>query len=168
MAQYEGSDQDKKVKGNSEIPLLQKIAIVMAAMGDTISGEIMKQLNDYQLESIVVVLADLESIPVEVMEQVIKEVVSDGIIVGNTNGKICGGVDFARAALERACGPHKAQDILSRASLERGWKLPADNRVYSDENVMPNEIWMAVKVFPDYARWALANQGAEDVWKGIL
>jgi len=32
----------------------------------------------------------------------------------------------------------------------------------------PNEIWMAVKVFPAYVRWALINQGEEDALKGIL
>ena len=43
-----------------------------------------------------------------------------------------------------------------------------DKGIYSDENVRPNEIWMAVKVFPDYVRWALLNQEEEGAWKGIL
>jgi len=163
MAQSESSNSSKEKEERSDFPLLQKIAIVMAAVGDTIAGEVVKQLDDCQIESIAMALADLENVTTETMDCVLKEFAPNVVAVESGEEISRGGIDFARATLTRACGPRKAQEILDRCVLSG-----IDKGIYSDENVRPNEIWMAVKVFPDYVRWALLNQEEEGAWKGIL
>lgn len=65
-------------------------------------------------------------------------------------------------------GRRKSGALSSAGGRRRAYSAEIGKGIYSDENVRPNEIWMAVKVFPNYVRGALINQGAEGAWKGIL
>ena len=69
MAQYE-VDQNEEVEDDSnEIPLLQKVAIVMVALGEDTSGEVLKHLDDYEIEDITQAIAGLKSIAPSLIEQ---------------------------------------------------------------------------------------------------
>ena len=51
MAQYNrDNDDDLDDDDGPEVPLIQKVAIVMVALGEEVSGEVMKHLSDYEIE----------------------------------------------------------------------------------------------------------------------
>ena len=103
----DGADED------SEIPTMQKVAILMVSLGEDVSGEVMKHLTDFEIEEITQAIAGLKNIGTELMDQVLEEF-EQSLMAGEWVST--GGVDFARTALERAVGPRKAQEILDRVS----------------------------------------------------
>ena len=113
MTQYaQEPDKDFEVDpGDSEpeLPSTQKVAIVMVALGEGVSGEVMKHLSDYEIEEITQAIAGLKNTSIDVMDRILNEFEAS-LLAGEWVSQ--GGVDFARQALERAVGPRKAQEIL--------------------------------------------------------
>ena len=110
MAEFENAQG-----GEDSLPPLQKVAIVMVALGEEASGEVMKHLTDYEIEEITQAIAGLKNISVEVMDGILEEF-EQLLVAGEWISQ--GGLDFARQALERAVGPRKAQEILDRISSQ--------------------------------------------------
>lgn len=110
MTEIESNTEDE---GEEGLTLVQRVAIVMLALGEETSGEVMKYLTDREVEEITEALATLKNVSAEVMDKVLEEFEA-GLMAGNWVSQ--GGVDFARQALERAVGPRKAQEILDRIS----------------------------------------------------
>ena len=110
MTEIESNTEDE---GEEGLTLVQRVAIVMLALGEETSGEVMKHLTDREIEEITEALATLKNVSADVMDQVLEEFAA-GLMAGNWVSQ--GGVDFARQALERAVGPRKAQEILDRIS----------------------------------------------------
>lgn len=132
MAQYENNDNNPNEEGEDvEIPLQQKVAIVMVALGEEVSGEVLKHLNDYEIEEITQAIAGLKNISVELMDRVLEEF-EQHLLAGEWVSQ--GGVDFARSALERAVGPRKAQEILERVTSK------VSSGFYMLKNVAPDQI----------------------------
>ena len=94
-----------------DLPVLQKVGIVMVAFGEEVSGEVMKHLGDYEIEEITQAIAALKNISTELIDRVLEEF-EQHLMAGGWIAQ--GGMDFARAALERAVGPRRAQEILER------------------------------------------------------
>ena len=132
MAQYENNDNNpnEEEEGN-EIPLQQKVAIVMVALGEEVSGEVLKHLHDYEIEEITQAIAGLKNISVELMDRVLEEF-EQHLVAGEWVSQ--GGVDFARSALERAVGPRRAQEILERVTTK------VSSGFYMLKNVAPDQI----------------------------
>ncbi len=97
------------------LPMSQKVGIVMVALGEEVSGEVMKHLGDFEIEEITGSIAALKNISVDVIDQVLEEFEST-LMAGEWISQ--GGIDFARAALERALGPRRAQEILERVGTK--------------------------------------------------
>ena len=114
MTQYaQEPDKDFEVDpGDSEpeLPLTQKVAL-----GEEVSGEVMKHLSDYEIEEITQAIAGLKNISIDVMDRILNEFEAS-LLAGEWVSQ--GGIDFARQALERAVGPRKAQEILDRISSQ--------------------------------------------------
>ena len=110
MTEIESNNEDE---GEEGLSLVQRVAIVMLALGEETSGEVMKYLTDREVEEITEALATLKNVSADVMDKVLEEFEA-GLMAGNWVSQ--GGVDFARQALERAVGPRKAQEILDRIS----------------------------------------------------
>ena len=119
MTQYaQEPDKDFEVDpGDSEpeLPLTQKVAIVMVALGEEGSGEVMKHLSDYEIEEITQAIAGLKNTSIDVMDRILNEFEAS-LLAGEWVSQ--GGIDFARQALERAVGPRQAQEILDRISSQ--------------------------------------------------
>ena len=114
MAQYENNENIENAEEESnEIPLMQKVAIVMVALGEDTSGEVLKHLDDYEIEDITQAIAGLKSIAPELIDTALVDF-EQHLMAGEWISQ--GGIDFARSALERAVGPRKAQEILDRVS----------------------------------------------------
>ena len=97
---------DLEAEEELEIPMRQRVAIVMVALGQEVAGEVMKHLSDYEVEEITQAIASLKTVSVEMMDRVLEEF-EQLLLAGEWISQ--GGIDFARSALERAVGPRKAQ-----------------------------------------------------------
>jgi flagellar motor switch protein FliG len=127
----EPADDGVDGDGEEEIPFIEKIAIVMVALGEEVSGEVMKHLSDYEIEEITQAIAGLKNLSIEVMDRVLEDFETH-LMAGEWVGQ--GGADFARQALERAVGPRKAQEILDRLSSQ------ISSGFYMLRNVPPDQI----------------------------
>ena len=76
----------------------------MVALGEEVSSEVMKHLGDYEIEEITQAIASLKNIASELIDRVLEEF-EQHLMAGGWIAQ--GGMDFARAALERAVGPRR-------------------------------------------------------------
>lgn len=92
---------------------IQKTAAFLITIGLDSAAEVMKHLENSQLELICREIATLQVIEPGVQKEIVKEfagVISEGI------GTALGGIGYAQAALDRAKGGFAASAILNRSS----------------------------------------------------
>jgi flagellar motor switch protein FliG len=90
----------------SKIPGAQKAAILLVALGDKISGVVIKQLNDEEVKAVTKAIARLDKVTPTQTETVLEEFCQ---IAGQSGGR--GGVDYAKRVLSNAFGPEGAKRI---------------------------------------------------------
>ena len=113
------------------LPIMQKVAILMVAVGQETAGEMMKFLSDYEIEEITRAVAHLKNVTIEMQDRVMEEFCQH-LEAGEWFSQ--GGMDFARGALERAVGPRKAQEILDRVARS------VSSGFYILKNVAPEQV----------------------------
>jgi flagellar motor switch protein FliG len=118
-------------EGADELTPSEKAAILMVALGEEVAGEVMKYLSDLEIEELTQIIAQLKSLPTQLQDRVLEEF-EQHLLAGEWIGQ--GGVDFARAALERAVGTRRAQEILERISSN------TSSGFYMLRNVAPQQI----------------------------
>ena len=69
MTEIESNNEDE---GEEGLSLVQRVAIVMLALGEETSGEVMKYLTDREVEEITEALATLKNVSADVMDQVLE------------------------------------------------------------------------------------------------
>lgn len=92
---------------------IQKTAAFLVTIGLDSASEVMKHLDNSQLELICREIATLQVIDPDLQKEIVKEfatVISDGL------GTALGGIGYAQAALDRAKGGFAASAILNRSS----------------------------------------------------
>jgi flagellar motor switch protein FliG len=101
----------------SSVSNREKIAILMVVLGNDVAAEVYKQLDDTSIELITLEIANLKKITPELKLEVMKEA-QEILMAREFMAK--GGVEYARDVLERALGPERAQNLLTRitASLQ--------------------------------------------------
>ena len=114
-----------------ELPARARVAILMVALGQETTAEVMKYMNDYEIEGVAQAISELEVVTTE-QEDLVLEEFEQLLIAGKYVSQ--GGVEFARGALERAIGPRRATQLLDRvnSTTARGF--------YMLKNVDPNQI----------------------------
>jgi flagellar motor switch protein FliG len=93
------------------IPGLRKAAILMVLLGDQISGEIFKQLDEDEVHAIGREVARIPSISSEQAEAVLEEFYQMTVA---HDYMLKGGIDYARKILINAFGPEHAKKLLDR------------------------------------------------------
>ena len=114
-----------------EISARKKVAILMIALGQETTAEVMKYLSDLEIEQIAQSIAELDVVTTEQEDEVLEEF-EQLLIAGKYVSQ--GGIDFARGALEKALGPRKAQQLLDRVTST------TSSGFYMLRNVDPNQI----------------------------
>ena len=111
MAKSGSATLSKSISGR------EKIAVLMVSLGSEIAPEVYKKLDDATIELITLEIANLRKVTPETKLEVLKE--AQEILMAR-EFMARGGVDYARDVLEKALGPERAQNLLSRitASLQ--------------------------------------------------
>ncbi|MBT6147768.1 MAG: flagellar motor switch protein FliG, partial [Gemmatimonadetes bacterium] len=108
MANYAGNEKDPNLE-EEELPVLQRVAVLMVALGEDAAGQVMRFLSDYEIEEITQAIASLGTVSSKLIDTVLEDFETH-LFAGEWLAQ--GGADFAREILERAVGPRKAQEIL--------------------------------------------------------
>jgi len=114
-----------------ELTSRQKVAILMIALGQDTTAEILKYLNDYEIEDIAQAIAELKTVTTEQEDEVLEEF--EQLLMAGKYISM-GGIDFARGALEKALGPRRAQQMLDRVTAT------TSGGFYLLRNIAPNQI----------------------------
>lgn len=103
--------------GTKGMPGKEKIAILMVALGNEIAAEVYKRMDDTTIEIVTLEIANLRKVTPEQRLSVLKDA-QEVLLAREYMAR--GGVDYARDILERALGPERAHNLLTRitASLQ--------------------------------------------------
>jgi flagellar motor switch protein FliG len=118
-------------EATDEITASTKVAILMIALGQDATAEVMKYLSELEVEGIAESIAGLEVVTTEQEDEVLEEF-EQLLVAGKYVSQ--GGMDFARGALEKALGPRQAQALLDRVTST------TSSGFYMLRNVDPNQI----------------------------
>ncbi len=91
----------------------KKVAVLMIALGQETTAEVMKYMGDLEIEQIAQSISELDVVTTEQEDDVLEEF-EQLLIAGKYVSQ--GGMDFARGALEKAMGPRKAESLLDRVT----------------------------------------------------
>ncbi len=91
---------------------LQKLAVLLVMLDPESAAQMVKGLDDHELQSLSAEMAKLGLIPGELQTEILKEF-SDVALQASTG--VLGGMDRTRTVLEKAVGIIKASDLLGRA-----------------------------------------------------
>lgn len=109
----------------------QKIAVLMIALGEEATAEIMKYLNDDDVESIAEALSELATVSTDQMDAVLEEFES---LLRTGAGIDEGGPAFALSVLEKAVGEEKANQMLGNVAEREARSFTAL------KNIAPHEL----------------------------
>jgi len=90
---------------------IQKVALIIIAMGVQNAAQVLKNLNEAEIEKITVEIAKLKDIPAEILGEVIEEFYE--MMIANQY-IVQGGLDYAKKVLESAWGFKKAEEIIKK------------------------------------------------------
>ncbi|MCH9032323.1 MAG: flagellar motor switch protein FliG [candidate division Zixibacteria bacterium] len=95
----------------AELSSIQKAAIALVAFGPVVSASVLRGMRDSDLETLTIEIANLRDVPPDIEEAVLKDC-HDIFMARQYVSQ--GGVDFAMEVLEKAVGPVRAKEIISR------------------------------------------------------
>ncbi len=105
------STESQTVVDLNKITPLQKAALILIAMGVQNAAQVLKSLNDAEIEKISIEIARLRNIPADVLSAVIEEYYQ--LMLANQY-IVQGGIEYAKKVLESAWGHKKAEEIIKR------------------------------------------------------
>jgi flagellar motor switch protein FliG len=94
----------------------QKLAVLLLMLGPESAAQILKNLDETELEHVVREMAGLNNIGHEAQAEVLKEFSQVAVQASTT---LSGGADVARATLEKAIGQGRAASLVSRVAAEK-------------------------------------------------
>jgi flagellar motor switch protein FliG len=106
--------QLEPARGPGRLDGRQKAAVLLVTLGSERAAEIFRHLKQDEIESLALDMAKLQQIPSNVTAAVWEEMVQTCLAQGYIAE---GGVDYAREVLERAVGPERAREIVSRLAV---------------------------------------------------
>lgn len=95
---------------------IQKFAALLIMLGPDSAAQIMKNLDEHELEAVTGEMTKLAMISQEMQAEILREFTEVAVQAGTA---IRGGVDFTQTVLEKALGLFKASNIISRVSPSR-------------------------------------------------
>jgi flagellar motor switch protein FliG len=96
---------------NSSLPGIRKAAILLVILGDQISGEILKQMDEEEVQALGREVARVVSISNDQAEDILEEFYQMSVA---REYVLKGGIDYARKMLVNAFGPEHAKKMVDR------------------------------------------------------
>jgi flagellar motor switch protein FliG len=90
---------------------LQKLAALLIILGPDSAAQMFKGLDEREVEAVALEMSRLPAINQELQQEILREFADVAVEAGTT---VLGGVNYARAALEKSVGLFRASDIISR------------------------------------------------------
>ncbi|MCD6169372.1 MAG: flagellar motor switch protein FliG [Candidatus Latescibacteria bacterium] len=115
----------------------RKAAIVLVALGRDVASEVLKHLDEDEIETLTREIANLRDVSPEDKEEVLTEFFSD-LAAGELYAH--GGFDYAREVLTQAMGSSRAEDILHRL-----YTSPKDSGLVKLRNLDPYTLAELIK-----------------------
>ncbi len=110
-ASKSGGGKKGGIKDYKSLTGKQKAAIFLISLGSDVSAEVMKKLNEADVEKLTFEIARLDKIEADFKDQVLEEFQE---LMNAQNFITTGGIDYARSVLEKSLGSQKAIDIINR------------------------------------------------------
>jgi flagellar motor switch protein FliG len=95
---------------------VQKLAALLIIIGPDAASQVMKNLDEHELDAVSSEMAKLAMIPVEIQREILKEF--SGVAV-EASTAILGGVGYTQNALEKSVGLFRATSIVGRVAPSR-------------------------------------------------
>jgi flagellar motor switch protein FliG len=96
---------------------MQKLALFLLVIGPEAAAEILRSFDDGQIELLCREMGGFPMVPDFVRRQVLEEFAP---LIGESVSSSLGGLDFAKRAVEKVRGDHRATSILGRAGMTDG------------------------------------------------
>lgn len=97
----------------SKLTERQKAAILLVSVNPDVSAEVLRKMDEKQLEQITLDIASLGKVPSEIVDMVVEEFFEMCLAQEYIAQ---GGIEYAKKILERALGNTRAMDIINRLS----------------------------------------------------
>ena len=116
-------------RGKSGLSGVRKVAILVAALGEEAAAVIYRQLPPADVQQITAEVANLDSVPPAVAQQILEEYLQQSAAQKTV---IQGGADYATRLLQKAFGEESAKELVQKAAEARthegnlGWLRGAD------------------------------------------
>src|SRR5687767_6497939 len=100
----------------SKMTKVQKLAALFVIIGPEAASQVMKNLDEDELDSVAGEMAKLHVVPVDAQREILKEFT--GVAV-EASTAILGGVGYTQCALEKCVGLFRAANIIGRVAPSR-------------------------------------------------
>ena len=110
------SEQDSVVLDPARMTKAQKMAALLVILGPESAAQILKELQETEVEAIAAEMAKISLIEQRVQTEILREFSEVAVQAGTG---LRGGVDYARQTLEKALGLYKASNIVNRLAPAR-------------------------------------------------
>ena len=100
----------------SKLTKVQKLAIFLIIVGQECAAQILKHLDEHELEAVAAEMSKQTLVSQEVQSAILREF-SDVALQAGTS--VRGGADYAQSTLEKAVGTFKASNMMSRLAPTR-------------------------------------------------
>ena len=97
----------------SEMTRHQKLAALLVILGPESAAQMLKNLEEQELESVAMEMSRLTFITQELREEILREFSALALQAGTA---VLGGVTYTRSVLEKAVGPLRTSNIIGRLS----------------------------------------------------
>ena len=118
---------------------VQKLAALLVILGPEAAAQVMKNLDEHELDSVSMEMARMAILPQDIQREILKEFT--GVAV-EASTAILGGVSYTQAALEKSVGLYRATNILDRVA-------PSQTPVAAMQPIAdmePHEIYNLIKL----------------------
>ena len=122
----------------SSMTKLQKLAALLIILGPDSASELLKHLDEEELEAVSAEMARLTFISQEMQREILQEFTDVAVAA---SAAVLGGPGYAKKALERSFGPSRASDIIRRVAPAAA-PLPAMEPLLEME---PSELFNLLK-----------------------
>jgi len=146
---------------------IEKAVVLLVSLGPEHSAEVFRHLNDSEIESLSLRMAEARRVPGHQRTRVFEEMVENSMAA---DYYVEGGVSFAREVLEAAVGPERAAEIIGRLSallemrpFEFLRRIPPEQIYASLRNEAPQTVALTVaNLHTTLAGQVLAHLPQED------